>query len=204
MRKLHQSATISNAKTASGGKRGRRVLIVIVTMLALIFMGFFWYGVWTFLRTYTIRTPIIIQSPLVKKEVKKTPKSKPTTRRLIKQVEAASSEASEATEGQREYVESEALTAIKKHFGDEWKMAVAIATPESGMDCSKRSYQMNTDGTYDHGLFQINDIHLSKLQEGESIYDCDVNARMAKEIRDSWHGWHAWSVYNNGSYEQYL
>lgn len=205
MRKLDIKANSNNARR---GKRGRQIFIGVSILLALLFLSFFWYGLYTFIKTYTFRTPIIIQNPIVKREVKKTVKNKKertqTHRPLVKQVEASQNEASEATATSREYTESDALTAIKKHFGDEWKMAVAIATPESGMDCSKRSYQMNTNGTYDHGLFQINEIHLYKLQDGESIYDCDVNARIAKEIKDSWQGWHAWSVFQNGSYKQYL
>lgn len=204
MRKLDIKANSNNARR---GKRGKLVVLGLLLLLALFFLGFFWYGVWVFFRTYTFRTPIIIQNPIVKREVKNTkakppkpaPKRVETKKRIVPQVEA-----SEVVDTEKEHTESDALTAIKNHFGDEWKMAVAIATPESGMDCSKRSYQMNTNGTYDHGLFQINEIHLYKLQEGESIYDCDVNARIAKEIKDSWQGWHAWSVYNNGSYEQYL
>lgn len=94
----------------------------------------------------------------------------------------------------------EATESIKKYFGKEWKLAWAIAKAESGLVCSKDSYQPNSDGSMDHGLFQINDIHMSKLLEGENLWDCDTNARIAKQIRDSWEGYHAWSAYNNGNY----
>lgn len=98
---------------------------------------------------------------------------------------------------------SDVESLICQIFGDECEIAIAISRAESGLDCSKRSYQANTNGTYDHGLFQINDIHRSRYPDAD-FYDCVTNARIAKEIRDSWQGWHAWSVYNSGSYITFL
>lgn len=206
MRKLDIKANSNNARR--GKRRGKLVVLGVLLLLALFLILCAGYGIKSFFDKYRLQSPVVFRPVIVKREHNKNtqakpskPRSKPaqTKKRIVPQVEA-----SEVVDTEKEHTESDALTAIKNHFGDEWKMAVAIATPESGMDCSKRSYQMNTNGTYDHGLFQINEIHLYKLQEGESIYDCDVNARIAKEIKDSWQGWHAWSVYNNGSYEQYL
>lgn len=107
MRKFNQ-ATNSNA-VARGGKRGRLVFMGVSTMLALFFLGFFWYGLFTFLRTYCLRTPIIIQNPIVKREIKPLKKGRTTTRihrPMVKQVEAAQNEASEVKEVPKEVVES--------------------------------------------------------------------------------------------------
>jgi len=101
------------------------------------------------------------------------------------------------------YSQSEIRDLICREFGEECKMAIAIATAESGLSCGKRSYVENNNGTYDHGLFQINDIHRNKYPNAD-FYDCETSIKIAKEIRNSWNGYHAWSVYNNKSYLKFL
>lgn len=94
MRKLDIKANSNNARR---GKRGKLVVLGLLLLLALFFLGFFWYGVWVFFRTYTFRTPIIIQNPIVKREVKNTkakppkptPKPAQTKKRIVPQVEAS-------------------------------------------------------------------------------------------------------------------
>jgi len=88
----------ANSNNARGGKRGRLIGIGVFLLLALFFLGFFWYGLFTFLRNYTLRSPIIIRSPIVKRETTKIiaprphqPRSKgsQTKKGIIPQVEAA-------------------------------------------------------------------------------------------------------------------
>jgi|GEM_PF-1063451 len=101
------------------------------------------------------------------------------------------------------YSQSEIHDLICDVFGDECDIAVAIAKAESGLRCDRRSYKANTNGTYDHGLFQINDTHRSRYPHAD-FYDCKTSIRIAKDIRESWKGYHAWSVYNNKSYLKFL
>jgi hypothetical protein len=87
---------------------------------------------------------------------------------------------------------------IRSIFGADADIAIAIAKAESGLRCSAISPQ-NKNGTRDHGVFQINDIHMAKFGQN-SPYDCVENIKVAYKIFKSWEGWHAWSVYNNKRY----
>lgn len=149
--------------------------------------------------TYTITTPSGSYKSLskTKPQAKRAPRVATETHTFLSTSDRTTAPLTRAVPPQGS---EEATESIKKYFGKEWRLAWAIAKAESGLVCSKDSYQPNSDGSMDHGLFQINDVHMSKLLEGESLWDCDTNARIAKQIRDSWEGYHAWSAYNNGNY----
>lgn len=79
--------------------------------------------------------------------------------------------------------------------------ATAIALAESnGVTDAKGG--PNSNGTYDYGLFQINDIH--KPTDAEKT-DAIANAKRAYKI---WvaagHSFKPWSTYNSGSYKKKL
>ena len=77
----------------------------LIFLAVLIWSGLAIYGVWSFISTYDFRTPIIIQSPVVKKEIKiDSPTA--TSSGIIKQVYA------EALTP-KQYVEKETI----KEFG---------------------------------------------------------------------------------------
>ncbi len=84
--------------------------------------------------------------------------------------------------------------------------AVAVALAESG---GKYWIRVDPDGNgrWDHGLFQINDIHPELLKSGDP-YDPFDNAVMARTIFVTAHPtpyrWTPWTAYNNGSYKQFL
>lgn len=91
-----------------------------------------------------------------------------------------------------------ALVASQAGFrGSDLPIAVAVALAESGGD-SNAINTANSDGSTDHGLFQINSVHADLLSKGSWANPND-NARMAYAV---WHGsgWQAWSTYNNGKY----
>lgn len=77
--------------------------------------------------------------------------------------------------------------------------AMAVARAESGWN-PRAVGGPNRNGTYDYGLFQINQIHNPTPAEKT---DGAANARRAFQIYRS-SGWKAWSAYNNGSYRQHL
>jgi len=63
---------------------------------------------------------------------------------------------------------------------------------------------LNTNGTNDAGLFQINSIHvISGLIRDKDRFNSDLNVAAAYKIYKV-SGWKAWSTYNNGKYKQYL
>jgi hypothetical protein len=76
---------------------------------------------------------------------------------------------------------------------------VAISRAESGFRVEVVGGP-NSNGSYDRGLFQINDIH--GLDRNRLTSDATYNAQAAKKIYDS-QGLRAWSVYNSGAYKQY-
>jgi len=119
---------------------------------------------------------------------------------------------------------------VKKYFGNEADVALAIARAESGLDPKMPS---TTDKTiegrsYSIGLFQINltvseiaGVNCSKAFEGknnqarivdESLFAKCVklaenpvhNIEVAKKKYESRGNWTAWGGYNNGSYLKFL
>jgi cell wall-associated NlpC family hydrolase len=77
---------------------------------------------------------------------------------------------------------------------------VAIARAESGFRVEVVGGP-NSNGSYDRGLWQINDIH--GLDRNRLVTDATYNAQSAKSIYDS-QGLGAWSVYNSGAYQQFV
>ena len=87
---------------------------------------------------------------------------------------------------------------IKKAFPKNYETMIAIAKAESRL--IPTAEHTNKNGTRDVGLFQINSIH---GYDSEKLKDVDFNLRVAREVLDN-QGLMAWSVYNNGSYKQFL
>ena len=80
------------------------------------------------------------------------------------------------------------------------KIMLAIAQAESGCNPRSDNSGLNTDGTYDYGLFQINSVH------GHSrsiLANPAKNTEIAFKIWQS-QGYRAWSAYNNGSYLKFM
>jgi hypothetical protein len=77
---------------------------------------------------------------------------------------------------------------------------VAIARAESGWRVEAVGGP-NSNGSYDRGLFQVNDIH--GYDRGRLVSDAAYNTSCAKRIYDG-QGLRAWSVYNSGAYQKYM
>ena len=95
MRKFNQTATISNAKIARGGKLGKYSLAGV---LALLIMICAWYGVYSFFQKYRVQSPVVFRPAVVKREAAKFKQDKPSKPRskvdgmkkaIIPQVEAS-------------------------------------------------------------------------------------------------------------------
>lgn len=94
----------------------------------------------------------------------------------------------------RNHIENE----IIRVFGNESRLAIAVAKAESGLN--PRAVNQNRNGTKDIGVFQINDCHY--FTESER-FDWRQNIWLAKQVKDTY-GWRAWVAYKNGSYRQFL
>jgi len=83
-----------------------------------------------------------------------------------------------------------------------WVTAIAVCLAESGGKVANVS-PPNTNGTYDRGLWQINDVHSSYDKEQLVSFPM-YNARAMYNISGGGTNWTPWSAYNNGAYQNYI
>lgn len=92
---------------------------------------------------------------------------------------------------------------ICEKFGNyDCKIALSVASAESGL--REDAYGVNTNGTIDIGVFQINQVHWEK--EGcspKELFDAYKNVDCAYQI---WQvqGWTPWVAYQNGAFKNNL
>ena len=87
---------------------------------------------------------------------------------------------------------------IAQAFPENPKVMIAIAKAESNLD--PNATNVNTNGSTDTGLFQINSIH---GEDELSLFDVDKNIAVARKIYDK-QGLSAWSVFNNKSFLKHM
>lgn len=80
------------------------------------------------------------------------------------------------------------------------KVMLAIMRAESGCNPRSDNSGLNTNGTYDYGLFQINSVH---GYSRNVLANPAKNTEIAFKIWQS-QGYRAWAVYNNGSYLKFI
>jgi hypothetical protein len=100
---------------------------------------------------------------------------------------------------------SETEKIIKQYFPENYQIAIAIAKAESGLNPSAVG-AINSNGTQDFGLFQINSIHNPSIEQKTTVIE---NVKMARVIYDSRlryssDGFEAWSTYNSGRYLHFI
>lgn len=87
-----------------------------------------------------------------------------------------------------------------------WDLRTARAVMEAESHCNpvEDNTGLNTDGSNDKGLMQVNSIHVtSGLITDAERFNPESNIRAAYAIYQG-AGWKAWSAYNNGAYLDYL
>ena len=95
---------------------------------------------------------------------------------------------------------ADALTAAGFNAA-EIPVGVAIGLAESSPPGNTDSQHVNTDGSVDRGVWQINSINSDVIaREGGNPFDLYACARMARDIYLR-QGWQAWSTYNSGKYK---
>lgn len=80
-------------------------------------------------------------------------------------------------------------------------IAVAIALAESGGNTENSKVRLNSNGTQDFGVWQINSIH--KPSEDAKIH-AGPNWSMAYAISSNGTKWTPWSTYNSGKYSAFM
>jgi murein DD-endopeptidase MepM/ murein hydrolase activator NlpD len=95
------------------------------------------------------------------------------------------------------------VAASRYWSGRNLDIAVAIAGAESGWKPGARS-PANSDGTYDHGEWQINSVHRALLAKGD-WRDINMNAWMAYQVyREDGNRWTPWTTYKSGAYRKFM
>lgn len=81
--------------------------------------------------------------------------------------------------------------------GEGLRTAWAVAMRESHGRPGALSPQ-NSNGTRDHGLFQLNDIHLGRSVDASQVYDASANAAAAFRMTKGGTDWSAWGIGHTG------
>ena len=89
------------------------------------------------------------------------------------------------------------------------RTAYAVCMAESGGNPAADNTGLNSDGSNDKGLMQINSIHTPHLISDLERFDPEKNVAAAYAIyqgaaKRSGNGWTAWSSYNSGKYQRFL
>ena len=87
-------------------------------------------------------------------------------------------------------------------YNYDWDVTIAKSICLAESNGNTTAYGINTNGTSDSGLMQINSCH-SDLIGDKNIFDPNVNMDIAYQIYKG-SGFTAWSAYNNGRYERFL
>jgi len=88
---------------------------------------------------------------------------------------------------------------IKVVFGDDWQIAVAIATAESGLrEDAIGDHSLNP---HSYGVFQIRG--LMGRPSPEQLLNYRTNVDFAKKLYDDC-GWYPWTVFKSGAYLRFL
>lgn len=92
---------------------------------------------------------------------------------------------------------------VARYDWDE-NIALAVMQAESGCNPYADNTGLNSDGTTDKGLMQINSIHVtSGLIGDQERFIPESNIRAAYAIYQG-NSWNAWSSYNSGKHIKFL
>lgn len=81
--------------------------------------------------------------------------------------------------------------------GEGLRTAWALAMRESGGRPGALS-KVNGDGTRDHGLFQLNSIHVGSVISADKVFDAEANARAAFQLSHHGTNFSAWGIGHTG------
>lgn len=90
---------------------------------------------------------------------------------------------------------------ILERWGKDTPQAIAVFKAESGLRCD--AYNVNTNGTVDVGVAQLNSIHYNDDFTIADAVDCEKNLDKAYEMWKA-QGWTPWVAYLNGNYLAHL
>lgn len=148
-------------------------------------------------RTSPLTAPQSVQAAVEQQTYEKSSEQAPAATQAPERAQDVQQSKPQAAEG------CEAYRPIVSKY--EWNVDTAMAVMQAESRCDPRAYNghMNSDGSNDAGLFQINSIHVAGgLIDSEERFNPEANVRAAYAIyRGS--GWRAWSAFNNGRYLEF-
>jgi hypothetical protein len=85
---------------------------------------------------------------------------------------------------------------VRSFWGDQTPIAMAIISCEDGTYDPARVSAMNSDGSYDYGIFQLNNIPILTAYENIKYAYEEKYLPAIKQWGDGWHPWisskHCW------------
>lgn len=116
--------------------------------------------------------------------------NKPQVKKLIKEVEAKERFCADVIKCIRDV--GEEMGESNQHI----MQMIRIAKSESGMRAD--AIGKNKNGTFDIGVFQINDVHNKRISRADRL-DFQKNIRFAYKLhQEQGHSFRAWVAYNKG------
>lgn len=102
-----------------------------------------------------------------------------------------------------EDLETDVEVAIYEKWGlENYKLAIAVAKAESGLN--PEAINVNTNGSIDLGLFQINSTHYEKDECSlEKVVTVEGNIDCAYSLWEA-QGWEPWVAFNNGGFIDHI
>lgn len=88
-------------------------------------------------------------------------------------------------------------------LGNERYIAVAVSIAMAESSCNPSATNINTDGSEDRGLWQINNVFHSEVSNA-CAFQVQCNADAAWNISGHGSNWSPWSTWNNGAWENYI
>lgn len=104
----------------------------------------------------------------------------------------------EVAEAKTEVNEKTIEEKIAETFPENPAVMIAVAKAESGLN--PLAAHINTNGTRDIGLMQVNSVH---GHDDLEMFDVDKNLKAARAVYDK-QGITAWSTFNSGAYLKHL
>lgn len=164
--------------------------LILLTLTTLVGLAF--YGTYK-INQFFENNKLVFQSPIslsFNAPLFVAPREKPKAVTIVKEIKGNSPL-------------NELQQYICDKFGSDCKLALAVAKAENGtMQCDR--FNINSNGTVDFGVFQINTVHLKKGYKISDLIDCKKNVDIAFEIFSQQKGFQAWVAYNNGNYKKFM
>lgn len=161
-------------------------LLVLILIVGLVTAGLKAINSWFETHRFQFNKPVVVtfNPPIEIKE------REVETREIVKVIGEVPHPADLKTETEK---------YIYEKFGiEDYKIAIAVARSESGL--REDAININTNGTIDVGIFQINSVHFKKefctLKE---VATMEGNVDCAYEIYKA-SGWSPWVAFKNGAF----